>query len=567
MNIIDKGLLWFFLLPNVFYKRLGIQIFQLKAILILKLTMDDRRPNSFQQTKHHKATKPVSKATLVTMLLSAFMGCLYLLCFFAGKDAVTQCTFFFFIYIVLLSLTLITDFTQILMDVRDNQIILPKPVNDITFVTARILHIGINIFKIMLPMALPASILIGIRWGLVAVLVFILATLLATIFTIFLINALYLLILRVSNPEKFKNIISYIQIGFSILIYGSYQILPRLFENSIFNNFIVGSKAYHLWLPPYWFAALWGWATGHTSSIYITIAASFLAVMAPLVGIIAVVKYFAPTFNLKLSQITGSSAESKTTETTRKNAGKSWIPIIAERITQSAAEKMGFLFTWKMMVRSRDFKLKVYPGIGYILVIAVAGVLRSENFSLQTVTLATNPVFIITTLYFPCLILFAAIGNVANTNHYKAAWMYNIAPLSQPGLVISGMMKAILIHFMLPIVVLMVIFALVSNTHILLLHIATAFAIQIVVFYSTFFTQNAELPFSKPLMTAEKGGNTLKMLLFMLLPFIAGITHYLVKDYWWAVAIMLAIALAAIVLLHRSVLNITWKRIKLNSDF
>ena len=161
MHIINQSFLKLALLPAGLYARMGVDTAQLKTILTTKLILDDRRPRPIAQTRSSGEKKPVSMATLGTMLMSAVMGAFFLFCFFIGEDRVTQLTFYFTFFFVLLSLTLITDFTSVLIDVRDNFILLPKPVNDKTLVVARLLHIFIHLCKIVLPMGLPGVIYLG----------------------------------------------------------------------------------------------------------------------------------------------------------------------------------------------------------------------------------------------------------------------------------------------------------------------------------------------------------------------------------------------------------------------
>ena len=54
--------------------------------------------------------------------------------------------------------------------------------------------------------------------------------LLNTLFAIFFINAVYILILKITSPEKFKTIINYVQVGFAVVMFASYQILPRMMD-------------------------------------------------------------------------------------------------------------------------------------------------------------------------------------------------------------------------------------------------------------------------------------------------------------------------------------------------
>jgi hypothetical protein len=129
---------------------MGVNTSQLNSILLTKLIIDDRRPNTLHQTGRRKS-KPVKGATLGTMLLSAVMGAFFLICFSIGKDYTTHLTVYFSMYIFLLASSLISDFTSVLIDVRDNYIILPKPVTDRTVLVGRLLHIIINLSNIVLP--------------------------------------------------------------------------------------------------------------------------------------------------------------------------------------------------------------------------------------------------------------------------------------------------------------------------------------------------------------------------------------------------------------------------------
>ncbi|MEQ1624831.1 MAG: hypothetical protein ABL870_09080, partial [Sediminibacterium sp.] len=305
MNIVNRFFLNIVLLPSGIYERMGVDIAQLKSILKIKLAMDDRRASSFQQTRAQKNKKPIKLATLGTMLLTLMMGAFFLFSFFIGNDDVTKGTIYFSMYIFMLASTLISDFTSVLIDVRDNMIILPKPVSDKTFLLSRLLHIVIHISKLILPMTLPAMILIGTARGIGGVSSFAFLVLLATLFTIFLINALYIFILRVTTPERFKTIISYFQIFIAIAFYASYQLVPRLINKVALENYRVGDSIF-IWLaPPYWFANAWNLLNNADFGIGAMIS-MLLSITVPIASIWVVIKYFAPNFNRKLSMISGS---------------------------------------------------------------------------------------------------------------------------------------------------------------------------------------------------------------------------------------------------------------------
>ncbi|MDE3253751.1 MAG: hypothetical protein KGO92_13170, partial [Bacteroidota bacterium] len=254
MNWINRFFLAILLIPKGFYRKLGIDLNQLQSILTYKLLMDDRRPNSIHQTQKRKQEKPIRLATLGTMLYSMIIGIFFLVGFVLGKDEATKFTIYYSMYLFMLISILIADFTSVLIDVRDNLIILPKPINDKTFVLARLLHIVIHVSKMVIPMTLPGLILIMVQYGIKGVLPFLLLVPFITLLTIFLINAIYILILKLTTPEKFKTIISYFQIFFGIFIYASYQLVPRLVDKSVLTGYSIHSLSFAWLLPPFWFA-------------------------------------------------------------------------------------------------------------------------------------------------------------------------------------------------------------------------------------------------------------------------------------------------------------------------
>src|ERR1700694_6106812 len=98
MNIINRLLVKMALSPSGFYEKMGVNLPQLSAILHTKLLMDDRRPGSLQQTKLRKTKKPVSLATVGTMIVSALLGSVFLFSFSIGNDRITQLTFYFSLF-------------------------------------------------------------------------------------------------------------------------------------------------------------------------------------------------------------------------------------------------------------------------------------------------------------------------------------------------------------------------------------------------------------------------------------------------------------------------------------
>ncbi|MBO9660610.1 MAG: hypothetical protein J7527_17440, partial [Chitinophagaceae bacterium] len=564
MNIINKAFLKLALLPSPVYDKMGVDRRALAAILNIKLTMDDRRVSGLQQSQRRRSDKEISSATIVTMIVSAVLGLLYLMAFYIGSNIVTGLTFYFFMFFFMLSATLISDFTSVLIDVRDTFIILPKPVNDRTVLLARLLHIFIHICKLVLPMALPGVIYIGMKYGVVSAIWMLPMVLLLTLLAIFFINAIYIIILRITTPQKFQNVISYFQIVFAIVIYASYQFLPQMMERKGILEFDLNAYSWSASLPMYWMAVAWESLTAFS---FTTKSAFFLAasVIVPSLCVWVVVKFLAPSFNNKLALI-NSTADGPTAPA--KRIVKQKKPGLAEKLstllTRGNSETAGFLFAWRMSGRSRDFKLKVYPSIGYMLVLVVLMFVRSKDLSFEM--LAANgkefKILMVVSIYLMSLLLVTAISQMVYSEKYKAAWIFHVAPVEYPGEVILGAVKAIMLKFYIPIIILIAIPALIIGGWAAIPNLLLGLFNQLLIAGLLVYINFRNLPFSRKQNANLNGGSFIRNMGVMLISVFIAMLHYAAYDILVVVCIVAALSMIATWLISGSIRKTTWAKIK-----
>lgn len=564
MNVFNRALLKLVLLPQRIYNSNGINAAQLQSILTAKLTMDDRRPASFMQNRRRQKTKrEVSNATLSTMFISAVMGCVFLFCFSLNAVVIAQLTFYFSYFIFMLASTLIADFTSVLIDIRDNYIILPKPVNDRTLLLARLLHIFIHLCKLIVPMLLPGLIYIGVQDGIGGAFALLLTGLLTVIFCIFLVNAVYIFILKITKPEKFKNIISYIQIVFAIVLYASFQLLPRLIGQMENFDFHFTNSNWLIILPPYWFAAAWN-VLYNLQGTALEYGAAACALILPFLCLWLVIKFLAPSFNRKLSLISnsgeGTAPQPGQTFQINKTKKTGFSDVVAKMITKPGAERMGFVFTWNMMARSRDFKMKVYPAIGYLLVYVFIVFFSGKKLSLADVQqhTAAGNVIVITALYFSSLLLSMAVAQLTYSEKYKASWIYFIAPLHLPGNIINGAVKAAVVKFFLPAIAVLSIAGIALTGASFLPNLLLAIVNQLVICYMLVYMGRKDLPFSKNQSIDVKTGNFVRSIFRMIIPFSIAIIHYFIFNNLPLIILVFIVAVAALWLLMGSVNKFSW---------
>lgn len=563
MNPVNKIFLKLILLPAPVYKSIGVNIKQLKSILTTKLTMDDRRPNTIQQTRTRNKGKQVSLATLGTMFMSGLIGLVYLFAFSIGSNMVTSLTIYYSMFFFMLSATLISDFTSVLIDVRDTFIILPKPVNDRTLLVSRLLHILIHISKIVLPMSLPGIVYVIMNVNIAAAVSFILMVLFTTTFAILFINAVYIAILKITTPQKFQSVISYIQIIFAIVIYASYQIFPRMINRFTLGNLDLTLQKGILFYPLFWIACTWKFLYSFQVT-YKEAIGTVLGLILPFISIYLVVKYLAPFFNNKLALLSsGSSATPDAKAVTTRKHRLDYPAILSKLFTSGGSEKMGFLFCWKMTSRSRDFKLKVYPSIGYLAVYVVIMFMNTKSMDLQELREESmkSRILVISALYFTSFILTMAITQVVYSEKYKASWIYYITPVARPGAIILGGAKAAIMKFYIPLVFFITLAGLILIGPKVLPNIILGLFNELLIATILVYVGNKQFPFSMHQNTNVKAGSLLRSLFVLAISGVIALGHFFIYNIMPVVIIGAILSVIATWLIMDSIRNIPWKAV------
>jgi len=538
----DKIFLRFVTLLNPILKKTGVDTDQLHIILKVKLMMDERRPKTAFAAKRNTTANNSGKVqnpifiSIMTVVLGIFIGAIL----FLSKAPYVAQTLYFIIFMVMMSLTLISDFTSVLIDPRDQFILLPRPVNDRTVAVARILHISIYITRLALLQGIGGIIMAGFVDGPFAGILFFIQILEATFLSIFTVNIVYLVLMKFVSPQKFKDIISYFQIGFSVLIFGTYYLLPKLINVSALADISLLSHWWAYTLPPVWIAALNELLLHPGRSDVITAVLAVIGLVMPVIGLWLVAKVLAPGFNKRLSIIATSDGNSNSAVNIKKAGKFSLIDKIGAVIAPDPVENAGFNITRKLAARTREFKLKVYPSFAYVpiyfLYFTLKGSGTSVSDSMDKMRNGHSYVFLI---YLCTFILMTVLSNISMSSKYKSAWVYYALPVDQPGKILSGMYKAIITLYFLPYCLVIGIASVVIwgpqtiNDSIVAFLVCTIYGMLVALFMVK------GLPFSKPVVTKQSGGRIITSL--MMLAFIGGIGygHYCIMQ--WENVIWIAI--------------------------
>ncbi|MBS1524841.1 MAG: hypothetical protein JST19_04275 [Bacteroidetes bacterium] len=560
----DRIFLRFVTFLNPVLAGTGVDTHQLYEILKVKLIIDNRRPKTMFAARKNAQNRQRSPwmITFFTVLMGFFVG----LVLFLDKMPYVGQTFYFSIFMVLMSLTLISDFTNVLIDARDQFIILPRPVNDRTVTMSRILHISIYVLRLALLQGAPGLVMIAFIDGPLAIPVFFIQILEATFLSILFVNVVYLVIMRFVSPQRFKDIISYIQIGFSILIFGTYYLLPRLINVSILENVSILSHWFSYLLPPVWITALNELLFHHARSNLVTGLLAIAGFTVPLAGLWLVAKVLAPGFNRKLSVIATSDSNS-TPLSTKKEKRAGLLHTISNVIARDPLENAGFKITWKLSTRLREFKMKVYPAFGYLPIYFLYFTLNGKGESMaERWENLKNGHSYIALIYMCAFVLSAVLGQVSMSEKYKAAWVYYSTPVTEPGKILSGMYKAILVVYFLPYCLLMGIIIVAIwgpaaiNDVILAITISMIYGVLVALFMVK------GLPFSKPVVLKQGGGKFIVSLTVMLFLGGIGAGHYFLMRWENVIWIMIVPFAAIAWLMFHYYKKQSWESIEIADD-
>lgn len=562
----DKIFLYFVLLISPLLRKAGVDTNQLYEILKVKLMIDNRRPSTMLAVKRKaQNSSKVSSPWLVTFFM-ILMGFFISLVLFLNKMPFVGQTFYFLVFMVLMSITLISDFTNVLIDTRDQFIIMPRPVNDRTVAVSRILHISFYVLRLALLQGLAGIIMVGFADSIWAVPLFFLQILLATFLCIFFVNIIYLLLMRSVSPQRFKDIISYFQIGFAVLIFGTYYLLPKLINVSVLENI---SLITHWWswiLPPVWIAGINELIIHGARAGSVSIILALLGLVTPIAGLWFVVKVLAPGFNRRLTIIATSDGNNSTSPKVKTVKPAGIMDKIANLVAPGPIENAGFKVTLKLAARSREFKLKVYPAFAYVPIYFLYYALNGKGSVSDRIYNLQNGHAYIFLPYLCTFILLSVLTNISMSEKYRSAWVYYAAPVANPGELLSGMYKAIVIGFYLP-------YCLIISIPVVIVWGPQAIndillAISVSIIYGmlmALFTVKG-LPFSKPVVVKQGGGRMVTSLI--LLAFIGGVgfVHYLIAR--WEMVVWIAIipfAIINIVMFHYYKKQ-TWENIEMADD-
>ncbi|MDX8044431.1 hypothetical protein SH601_00390 [Gracilibacillus sp. S3-1-1] len=514
------------------FTKMDIDYPVMRQILQLKLTMDTRRVPTIFNDSNNKSGNQFLKSLAVY----ALMG-LMLLLFIFGDNYLMQMSIYYAVVMFILMTSVISDFSSVLLDVRDKMILHTKPVNERTINCAKVLHI--TFYLVQLTIAFTAiSLVVGlVQHGIVFFLLSLLILVFVNLLILIMVAFSYIFILRYFDGEKLKDIINYMQILLSVSMIVGYQLVIRSYNHVEFST-TFSFEWWQLFLPPFWYGAIYQLvlADGPFSSQIILLAS--LGVIVPIIALLIYIQLI-PTFERNLEKLMSNNGQNK-------RASYWWSRLWEKVVIWNHEEKVVYRFAVSMLKNERDFKLKVYPLVAMSFVFPFIFLLNSVSFQTEGELGASNNYF---WFYFSLLSIPTSVLMLKFSENHRAVWIFRASPMTNKKIVERSVLKAYFVRLFLPVYLLVggafcYIFSMRIALFLVAVLLATLFWIKI---SSIVYFQGA-FPFSEE----YKGSQSLesvKAIILMIGMGLFALIHYLIifSDMYHTIFIVLLI-LANIIL-------------------
>ena len=541
---------------SFFYRVMGIDYDAMRKILQIKLLMDKRRvPSVLINSKHKDEENTFNKSLIMYGLMGALIAFIMLppLPLFLKMNLIIG------ILIFMVTMIMVSDFSSILLDTKDKEILLSKPIKPQTINAAKITHILINLLTITFAIAGP-SLIVGIfQYGFLFLGIYFLDLLLISGLILFLTSVFYFFMLLLFDGDKLKDIINYFQIVLSVVIMVGYQLTGRIFQ-LIDHNMVLTFKWWMYLLPSAWFAAPFSLILENrveTQFIYL----SFIGVLAPILLLImyfrVIIKYFEKNLR-KLDNVTakkGQTAEKRAMINQR----------IISLIIPNKYENIFCRFSQNMISSERSIRLRLYPSLAmasFVLIIMAVNILfigiNSVNEALTELTQGAYYLFI----YISVFALSLTPTTITASENYKGAWIYKALPIESPGVILMGALKGLILKYLVPVYLFVSILFVVPYGARIIPHLILIFSNMLLLIILLFKLSEKELPFSRKFQSGQNGrlGIALGALAFC---GISAAVHYGLKDSVMGLSVYTLLVLLVAFFLWKTNAKIKWKDISI----
>ncbi len=283
----------------------------------------------------------------------------------------------------------------------------------------------------------------GTRGGWVYVVAHLVSTVLQALFCTGSVVVVYQLCLRWFGREKLDGLMTTAQVFVAVAAVGAGQIVPRLFVPS--GRGLTAHVDSSWWiglLPPAWFAGFDDALAGRGS-------ASSWELAGLGVTITAVVLWLAFGKLVRDYETGLQTLNEAAPMRPQKRTQRRWLDRLVHLPPLSwwlrnSVERASFLLIAAYLVRDRDTKLRIYPGIAPMLVMPLVMLLQQRNSPFS------GGFGVAFTAGYLGLIPLLAMDLLRYSQHWQAADIFRVAPMTGPAHLSHGVRRAVLLFLTMP---------------------------------------------------------------------------------------------------------------------
>ncbi len=426
-------------------QKLGVDWDQLRALLAVSIRMDFREHRGTGSARRGMA--PIFR----TMIFYAIMGG------FLAMSLVSKASPFLFSLLTLaysnamMAFAVILEFGNILLIPDDIDILTHRPIRSRTLFLAKMLNLLFYVFLMSTALCLVPSflgILLNGSSGMFP-LVFYPVAIMSNFTSASFVVLIYTGLMRKMSQERFKDILAYLQIGFTFILFLSYQMLPRMGEGvSRWGADVSASWLYGV--PPAWFAGCVQVLLGKGRTLDAGLAT--MAVAATLVLALLAFRRISLQYAHHVADLQTSAGSEKSDRAFGVSpADDDLVTRLALRILRCPEAMIGFRWTSQMLKRDRSVKMGVYPVFGFPLAFVALSIINGEIVDpFVDVSFFSDNGMSTMVVFFIFFMIYFFIKGLESHREWEAAWVLYTAPLRSPGRLYRGVRLAVLLRLMLP---------------------------------------------------------------------------------------------------------------------
>ena len=480
------------------YTRFGIDYNIMRLIIQVKLTLDSRRVSTMSNSTTETKDKNYFYGTLIAY---GIVGVIFIPVILMNIDLRVKMSIYFSCFMIVLLTILISDFSSVILDVNDKDIIGIRGVDPKTLNAAKTTHIFMYIFMLSLSISsfsLIASLRLGIKYFLLLFFSIVLIDILMIVIT----AIMYLIILKFFKGEKLKDMLNMFQVGFLLLFTVGYQFIARSFD-FLDNNIVYNNSWWNVLFIPMWYSSNFSFLD-KTHIDFTSIVLSILSVAVPIISLF-IYKKLVLVFEKNLQKLNDNTYSIKLKK--EKLSSK-----LSKLICKDKEERAIFNFVYNILDKDREFKTRVYPSLALGIVMPIIMIITSyDNSGITNYLEEIRKSYLFLGGYLGIIIMQNIITMTQYSNEYEGAWIYGILPIKNIKNIYSGMFKSSICKLYFPsFIFLSIVFIVIFKLEVIK-HLIVMFLSGILVFIMSFKLNEKYLPFSKPYSLETSSKNIASM--------------------------------------------------------